>query len=374
MEVLPFLIWCAEIALDERTRTPEVSAALRNHFVPAVSRAEQAWRDEDSAVARSISIFHDAMRRNVELKNTVMSDAEARTQQQERISAEIGQFGAEIEMSLSELGLLFEHMLAASSKLTEVADLASSKTASAATASDEATANAREIAAVAEELASSVNEIDVQVAHSHAITAKAVSKIAHINDAVKELDEAGRHIGDVIRLITDIARRTNLLALNATIEAARAGEAGRGFAVVASEVKALSSQTAKATDEIGAQIAAMQSATQRSIKAITGIELIIREIGEISGAITSAVNEQGAAIQQIARGAEVAVRHTNDTAAEVVQVGEATENAWSSAKSVNVLADNLAANAAKIRSQVDQFFRKLARHDASYGCRRIWLW
>ena len=110
----------------------------------------------------------------------------------------------------------------------------------------------------------------------------------------------------MIKLITDIAEQTNLLALNATIEAARAGEAGRGFAVVAGEVKALSSQTAKATDEIGAQIAAMQGVTARSIEAIDGIEKTIREIGEITGAIATAVTEQGAATQEIARSVEVA--------------------------------------------------------------------
>ena len=315
--------------------------------------------DEIGALARSISVFQDAMRRNVELNKTVRMDAEARAQQQERISGEIGQFGIEIESSLSELGRLFEHMLAASSQLTEVADLASTKTASVATSSDEASANVREIASAAEELAVSVAEIDRQVAQSNAIAAKAVSEATRTTDAVKELDEAGHRIGDVIGLITNIAGQTNLLALNATIEAARAGEAGRGFAVVAGEVKALSSQTAKATDEIGAQIAAMQNATQRSIKAIADIELTIREIGEISGAITAAVTEQGAATQEIARSAEVAASRTYDTAAEVVHVGEATENTRASANSVKILADDLAASAGKIRSQVDQFFSKL---------------
>jgi methyl-accepting chemotaxis protein len=315
--------------------------------------------DEIGALARSISVFQDAMRRNVELNKTVLSDAEARAQQQARISSEIGKFGNEIESSLSELGRLFEHMLAASSRLTEVADLASTKTAGAATASDEASANVHEIASSAEELANSVSEIDRQVAQSNAIAAKAINEAVLTNDAVKELDEAGRRIGDVIRLITEIAGQTNLLALNATIEAARAGEAGRGFAVVAGEVKALSSQTAKATDEIAAQIAAMQNATQRSIKATADIELTIREIGEISGAISAAVTEQGAATQEIARSAEVAASHTYHTAAEVAHVGEATENTRASAKSVKILADDLAASAAKIRSKVDQFFSKL---------------
>ena len=183
----------------------------------------------------------------------------------------------------------------------------------------------RDIASAADELAASVTEIDRQVAQSNAIAAKAVSEAERTNATVKELNEAAGRIGDVVRLITDIAEQTNLLALNATIEAARAGEAGRGFAVVASEVKALAGQTAKATEDIGAQIAGMQHATMRSIEAIGAIERTIREIGDISGAIAAAVTEQGAATQEIARSVETAAKRTIDTADEVVRVGEATD-------------------------------------------------
>ncbi len=337
--------------------TGVTEAVARGDDVRGVPYSDRA--DEIGALARSISVFQDAMRRNVDLNQTVLADAEARTRRQDQIATEIACFATEIEASLSELGRLFEHMLAASSQLTEVADLASAKTAGAATASNEAFANVRDIASAAEELAVSVTEIDRQVTQSNAITSKAISEAARSNDAVKELDEAGRRIGDVIKLITDIASQTNLLALNATIEAARAGDAGRGFAVVAGEVKALSSQTAKATDEIGAQIAAMQSATQRSIEAIGGIERTIGDIGEISGAIATAVTEQGAASQEMARSIEVAARRTNEAASEVERVGEATQDTRASATSVKTLADDLAAAAANIRAQVDQFFGKL---------------
>jgi methyl-accepting chemotaxis protein len=315
--------------------------------------------DEIGALARSIAVFQDAMRRNVELNKTVLAEADAKVLRQEQIAAETARFGTDIEASLSKLDRLFQQMLSASSLLADAADLASAKTGSAATASGEASANVRDIAAAAEELAVAVSEINRQVVQSNAIATKAVGEAARTSDAVKELGEVGRRIGDVIKLITAIAEQTNLLALNATIEAARAGEAGRGFAVVAGEVKALSSQTAKATEEIGAQITAMQSATGRSIQAIAGIERTIREIGEISGAIASAVTEQGAATQEIARSVEVAARRTNDTADEVVRVGEATENTRASATSVKTLADDLAVAAGQIRAQVDQFFRKL---------------
>jgi len=337
--------------------TRATAAVAEGDIVLAVPYGDR--RDEIGALARSIAVFQDAMRRNIELNKTVLSDAAARTQRQELIAAEIARFGTEIEASLSELARLFEQMLAASSQLTEAADLASTRTSGAATASGEASTNVRDIASAADELAASVSEIDRQVAQSNAITVKAVSEAATTNHAVRELDEAGRRIGDVIMLINNIAEQTNLLALNATIEAARAGEAGRGFAVVAGEVKALSSQTAKATDEIGAQIAAMQGATQRSIDAIAGIDRTIREIGEISSAIATAVTEQGAATQEIARSVEVAARRSSDTVTEVVSVGEATENTRASATAVETLANDLAAAAGKIRDQVDQFFGKL---------------
>ena len=315
--------------------------------------------DEIGALARSISVFRDAMRRNIDLHQTVQTDSEAKARRQERISAEIELFGTEIASSLSQLGRLFEQMLAASSLLTETADLASAKTTGAASASDQAFVNVRDIASAADELTVSVTEIDRQVAYSTAISTKAVSEAARTNDAVRELDQASRRIGDVIGLISDIAGQTNLLALNATIEAARAGEAGRGFAVVAAEVKALSSQTAKATEEIGPQIAAIQNATQRSISAIAEIETTIREMGDISSTIADAMTEQGSATQEIARNAEVAARRTQETASEVGRVSEATENTRTSAKSVKLLADDLAGSAAKIRGQVDGFFCKL---------------
>jgi methyl-accepting chemotaxis protein len=197
------------------------------------------------------------------------------------------------------------------------------------------------------------------VSQANSIATKAVSEAEWTNTMVKELNEAAGRIGDVVRLITDIAEQTNLLALNATIEAAHAGEAGRGFAVVASEVKALAGQTAKATEDIGAQIAGMQHATMRSIEAIGAIERTIRQIDEISGAIAAAVTEQGAATQEIARSVETAAKRTVDTADEVVRVGEATSATRDSATEVKAVADDLGNVAARIRCQVDQFFQKL---------------
>jgi methyl-accepting chemotaxis protein len=351
------MIWrgVAKPIADITRVTEAVAAGEASVAVPFSER-----KDEIGALARSIAVFQRAMRHNDELNCTVRSDAETRAQRQEQMSGEIARFSAEVEATLSELGRISDQMLAASNQLASAADAASSKTESATSASAEASSNVRDIASAADELSASVNEIDRQVAQSNAIATKAVNEAGRTNIAVKELDEAAACIGDVVKLITDIAEQTNLLALNATIEAARAGEAGRGFAVVAAEVKALAGQTSRATEEITTQIAGMQRATVRSIEAITSIEHIIREIGDISGAIAAAVTEQGAATAEIARSVEIAAKRTVQTADEVSQVGTATEDTRSSAGTVKTVADDLGSVAGRIRGQVDAFFQRLS--------------
>ena len=216
------------------------------------------------------------------------------------------------------------------------------------------------VAAAARDVEALVMNSAQQVVEARTATKRTTTELARADETMRNLGLAAGRIEEVIKLISAIAGQTSLLALNATIEAARAGDAGRGFAVVAGEVKALAGQTSRATEEIATQIAGMQRATVRSIEAITAIEHIIREIGDISGAIAAAVTEQGAATAEIARSVEIAAKRTVETADEVNLVGTATEGTRSSAGAVKTVADDLGSVAGRIRGQVDTFFERLS--------------
>jgi hypothetical protein len=225
--------------------------------------------------------------------------------------------------------------------------------------SEEATGNVQIVAAATEELSSSVSEIGRQVTQSTQIASQAVQEANRTNITVQGLSAAAQKIGDVVKLISDIASQTNLLALNATIEAARAGEAGRGFAVVASEVKSLASQTGKATEDISAQVAAMQAATSEVVDAIKNIGGTIGAMNEIATTIASAVEQQGSATQEIARNVQATASGTSEMSTSILGVTRAAGEAGTAAGQVLVLADALGAQTETLRTNVDNFLVRI---------------
>lgn len=224
-----------------------------------------------------------------------------------------------------------------------------------AAASEEASANVGAVASAAEEMSASVVEIGRQVHDSSRIAGDAVQQAERTDARINELLKAAGRIGDVVKLITAIAEQTNLLALNATIEAARAGESGRGFAVVASEVKALAAQTARATDEISAQIAGMQTATEDSVGAIKEISATIGRISDISTTIAATIEEQGAATAEIARNVSEAAKGAVEVADKIAQVSHGASATGSASTQVLASARSLSTESGRLKKEVAKF-------------------
>ncbi|WP_052401672.1 methyl-accepting chemotaxis protein [Muricoccus aerilatus] len=222
-------------------------------------------------------------------------------------------------------------------------------------AAGQASAGVQTVAAAAEQLTASIGEISRQVSHATEAAARAVQDAKDTDSTVQALSEGAARIGDVVRMIADIASQTNLLALNATIEAARAGEAGRGFAVVASEVKTLAAQTAKATEDIGGQIAAIQSATGQAVAAIGGVGRTIEEVSSIAVAIAAAVEQQTAATGEIARTVQETARATETMAADIATVSQDSVETGSASGQVLTSASDLSKQAERLNGTVNAF-------------------
>jgi len=228
-----------------------------------------------------------------------------------------------------------------------------------ASAAEETSVNVQTVSSGTEELSSSILEIGRQVVSSAEIASKAVSEAGKTDVTMQGLAENAARISTVVDLIQTIASQTNLLALNATIEAARAGEAGRGFAVVASEVKNLASQTAKATEEIRAQIANMQQVTTSAVGTIQNIGLTIGEINEITTAIAAAVEQQGAATREIARNIQHAAAGTSEVSSNIVGVSQASANAGAEAGQVLAASGALRRETEVLRAEIDGFLSNI---------------
>ncbi|PDT90665.1 methyl-accepting chemotaxis protein [Bradyrhizobium sp. Y36] len=313
-------------------------------------------KDEIGEMAGAVAVFKTNMVEADRLR-AEQAEAEARVRQQRK--ADMQRLADRFEVAVGEIietvSSAATELEASSNTLTQAAERGNSLATAVAAASEEASANVQSVSSASEELTSSVSEISRQVQESARVADVAVGQAERTNARVAELTKAASRIGDVVELINTIAAQTNLLALNATIEAARAGEAGKGFAVVATEVKALAEQTAKATGEIGQHIDAIQAATEDSVGAIKEIGDTIAKMSEISSTIAAAVEEQGAATQEISRNIQHAAQGTSDVSANIGDVQRGAGETGAASAQVHSAAQSLSQDSNRLKSEVARF-------------------
>lgn len=315
--------------------------------------------DETGVLAGAARAFKTSLTRKLELEAEAAAETAAREQRLARTGTAAAAFDAEIRQALAALGEAAGQVQGVAGTLHAVTRATAETNSAVAGAAGQASANVRSVAAAAEELAASVAEIGRQAGQSSHIAERAVQEAGATTRAVEGLAGTAGRIGEVVRLISDIAAQTNLLALNATIEAARAGAAGKGFAVVASEVKTLASQTARATEEISGQVTAIGGATGAVAAAIRGIGGTIEEMHRIAAAIATAVEQQAAATREIARNVYEAARGTEEVGIRIGGVGEAGREAEAQLGTLVSAAGNLNRQAGVLRRTVDGFFERL---------------
>ena len=315
--------------------------------------------DEVGGVARAFRVFKDNAVERVRLETEQAAERAAKEKRGIAVDRLIADFDTVASAVLDGVASASTELSTTAESMAGLADQTNRQASAVAAASEQASANVQTVASAAEELTNSVTEITQQVAESAKICAAAVAEAAQTRQAMQGMAEMGQKIGAVVTMINDIASQTNLLALNATIEAARAGEAGKGFAVVASEVKSLASQTAKATEEIAAQIAAVQMASTESVKAIEAISTTINRVNEIATMIAAAVEQQGASTKEIARNVQQAAQGTNEVSSNIGNVSQAASQTGSAATQVLGAAGELSTQSEKLRGQVDTFLANI---------------
>ncbi len=328
----------------------DLAAGRHDVTIPTIDRA-----DEIGAMAGSLQVFKEALIDKKAADEAAAVEADAKIQRGQRVDQITRDFEAMIGEIVDIVSSASTELEASAGTLTATAERSEELTTMVAAASEEASTNVQSVASATEEMASSVNEISRQVQDSARIASEAVEQAQKTNDRVGELAKAATRIGDVVELINTIAGQTNLLALNATIEAARAGEAGRGFAVVASEVKALAEQTAKATGEISQQITGIQAATQESVGAIREIGDTIGRMSEIASTVASAVEEQGAATQEISRNVQQAAHGTQQVSANITDVQRGASETGSASSQVLAAAKSLSGESSRLKLEVGKF-------------------
>src|SRR6266851_4025036 len=316
-------------------------------------------RDEIASMANSLQIFRESMIEARALSADQDKDRIGKAERASRMESRIAEFEATVRTALDGLQKSANSMQTTAQSMSATADQSSALVSAVASAAEETSVNVQTVSSGTEELSSSIAEIGRQVIASAQIARKAVDEAGATDATMQGLAENASRISVVVDLIQTIASQTNLLALIATIEAARAGDAGRGFAVVAAEVKSLAEQTAKATDQISAQVSSIQNSSSEAVNAIKGITATINEINEIASAIASAVEEQGSATQEIARNVQQAALGTGEISSNVAGVQQAAGDTGAAAHQVLQASGELSRQSETMRGQVESFLSNI---------------
>jgi len=372
------IIWRAVARpLANITRVTEAVAAGQSTIViPYLPR-----RDEIGALARSIEVFKEALRRNDELSQQAVANTEARARAErddaeQRRAAEadrtrevrrqathterlIEGFSSAIEQILGSFSTETMALSHTAETLQGIARQVRTEAQAATSNSDETSGNVKSVSGAAEALSASIQDISRQVGDASKVVRLAGSNTRASADQIEQLAANAQRIGAVVGIIQAIAGQTNLLALNATIEAARAGEAGKGFAVVAQEVKALAGQTAKATDEIAQQIAAIQGATQDAVGSVRGTGETMQQIDAVTSAIVGAIAEQAATTREMNRNLHAAAGGARHLADNIAAMAGRTDETNRAAEEVLEACVRIQSQAASLTDEFERFFNEL---------------
>ncbi|WP_374368109.1 methyl-accepting chemotaxis protein [Dongia sp.] len=341
------------IALAEVT-----SDVAHGNFAAEVKGAERG--DEIGELARSVEVLKLGQQEKLRLENERQAAAErAEAEKHAAMEKLADSFERSVKGVVNSVTKSAQQLQDHAKSMTQVAEGATQRIGEASGATDQASGSVDAVAAAAEQLSASISEISRQVASSSEVARTAVGEIGNANETMKNLVAVSQRIGEVVKLITAIAEQTNLLALNATIEAARAGEAGKGFAVVANEVKALASQTTKATENISVEIQAIQGSTDGVAKAMATVTSTIERIDEISSSIAAAVEEQSAATREISNNAQQASGGTQSVRQNVTGVEDAVRSARDTAAGVLNAAEMMAEQASSLNREVESFIAQV---------------
>ncbi len=343
-------------AIIDMTEAMKALAAGRIDVeVPSIGR-----KDEVGAMAAAVQVFKENAVEKQRLEAQSEADkVKAEADKKAAMHALAAGFEASVDGVVQSVSAASVQMLSLARSMSDAARRASERSTTVAAASEEATVNVETVAAASEEMSQSIAEVSGRVSQSAEVTSRAASQAVDASDKVGKLSDSANTIGEVIKLISAIADQTNLLALNATIEAARAGEAGKGFAVVASEVKNLANQTAKATEQIAAQITRMQEDTSGVVAAIDEIGRVIETLNQSAASIAAAVEEQHAATQEIARNTTQAAEGTRQVSGAITDVSSAVTETGAAADQVLSAAQALSSQADRLRGEVKGFLDRV---------------